>query len=76
MALGANKAALGGEAGFHGGGGRDRDGAAGCIAPTDGAIDERWATLRVGDFVVVEPRGEGPSVGFGIMSRTFPSCSG
>jgi len=48
------KTALGGEVGIHGGG-IDRDWTLGCIALDNGAVDELWAALKMGDPVVIEP---------------------
>lgn len=48
------KTALGGEVGIHGGG-VDRDWTLGCIALDNDAVDDLWASLKMGDPVVIEP---------------------
>jgi len=48
------KTRLGGEVGIHGGG-SGRDWTMGCVALENDAVDELWATLRLGDPIVIEP---------------------
>ncbi len=48
------KTALGGEVGIHGGG-AGRDWTLGCIAVSNGHVEELWRALRMGDPVTIVP---------------------
>ncbi len=47
--------ALGGAIGIHGHGGQGKDWTAGCVAVTNGQVEELFAVLRVGDRVEILP---------------------